>query len=389
MSTTHELTSSASLLAAVAPTRTLQVETIASTTAFDALEPEWRALVRASSAGGPFVGWDWLHAWWTHLGGERTLSLLVIRDEGRLVGLAPFAIAPGLFAKYELLGTGDAGSDYLDVIIRRGYELPVLTALARHAHRERLPLTLERVANDDASAVALAAQLRADGWTLLEKPLDACPVIALEGQTWASYLSSLGSSHRTNVRRRMRALESRFTVDFRAVDNDADRAVVLDALIELHTRRFEARGGTTAFHTPALRAFHHDASRRLLARGELRLFALRLDGRLVAAIYCVAWRDRYYFYQQGHDADYLSHSIGLVALALAIRAAIDERAAAFDLLSGHEAYKFLWARGARGLTRLDLFPPHLLGTLQRRTVETNRAVRSFAKRVLRRTHDAH
>ena len=35
-----------------------------------------------------------------------------------------------------------------------------------------------------------------------------CPFIRLEGHTWDSYLATVGSSHRANVRRRIRNVES-------------------------------------------------------------------------------------------------------------------------------------------------------------------------------------
>src|SRR5439155_24034111 len=65
----------------------------------------------------PFLTWEWLHAWWTHLGGTERLQLLTVRVGGELTALAPLAVSrarlPWL-ATLELLGTGYAGSDYLD-----------------------------------------------------------------------------------------------------------------------------------------------------------------------------------------------------------------------------------------------------------------------------------
>ena len=51
---------------------------------------------------------------------------------------------------------------------------------------------------------------------------------------------------------------------------------------------------------------------------------------------------RFYFYQHGYDERYAAHSVGLVLMALTIRAAIDEGAHEFDMLWGTESYKSLW-----------------------------------------------
>ena len=73
---------------------------------------------------------------------------------------------------------------------------------------------------------------------------------------------------------------------------------------------------------------------------------------------------------------------GRAVLDLSIRAAIDERLSEFDLLYGNEAYKSAWTRDKRWLSRIDLFPAHLGGRIHQRTVDTERTLRAFARRVL-------
>ena len=157
---------------------------------------------------------------------------------------------------------------------------------------------------------------------------------------------------------------------------------MLDALAAFHERRYRSRGGSTAFSSDAARAFHDDATRRALDRGWLRMYALRLDGRIAAVMYGFSCAGCFYFYQHGYDEAYASHSTGLVLMALTIRAAIDEGAREFDLLWGTESYKSLWARSERPLERVELFPPDFAGIVQRRSVDAHRTVRQLARRLL-------
>jgi CelD/BcsL family acetyltransferase involved in cellulose biosynthesis len=69
-------------------------------------------------------------------------------------------------------------------------------------------------------------------------------------------------------------------------------------------------------------------------------------------------------------------------MALTVQAALDEGAREFDMLWGVEPYKFLWAREARALQRIELFPVDLGGTLHRRAVQAQRGVRRLARHVL-------
>jgi hypothetical protein len=69
-------------------------------------------------------------------------------------------------------------------------------------------------------------------------------------------------------------------------------------------------------------------------------------------------------------------------MALTIKAAIDEGANEFDMLWGAESYKSLWTRRTRVLQRVDLYPVHLGGSMQRHVVEARRGAAGLARRVL-------
>jgi CelD/BcsL family acetyltransferase involved in cellulose biosynthesis len=351
---------------------------------FTLLRPHWNDLLRASAADNPFLTWEWLHTWWTQLGATRGLRLVVIRSGREIVAIAPFRLVNGAlpcFSRLEFLGTGHAGSDYLDVIARRGYETVAAAALARHLASARLALHLRHVGHD-ATVALVARQLEQAGWTCTTSADGTCPVIPLDGHTWDSYLSTLGSSHRANVRRRLRALEQQFDVRFERASTESERRELLQRLVDFHSRRWSGRGGSTAFLTPAVRAFQDEVTRRAFARGGLRMYALRLDGALAGVMYGFSHGARFYFYQHGFDERFKDRSVGLVLMALTIRAALDEGAREFDMLWGVEPYKFLWARDRRPLQRLDLFPVHIGGAIHRRAITARRGVRTLARRVL-------
>jgi len=351
---------------------------------FSALRSEWRNLLQDSASNNPFLTWEWLYAWWSHFGVAGSLRLMLVRADGELIAIAPFRlIATPLywFSRLEFLGTGEAGSDYLDLIVRHGAEARALTALADFLSEQKLALRLTHLPPNSLVA-HLSARLAEGGWASSFAVDGTCPIVDLTGHTFDSFLGSLGPSHRANIRRRLRALERDFDVRFERITQHDDRRVMLDALAAFHGRRYAGRGGSTAFTSPAARAFHEEATRRALDHGWLRMYALRVNGAVAAVMYGFALNGRFYFYQHGYDETYAGHSIGLVLMALTIRTAIDEGAGEFDMLWGTEPYKFLWARDARILQRIELFPLHLGGTIHRHAVEARRSVGKLARRVL-------
>ena len=343
---------------------------------FTELRSAWDSLLQSSDAASPFLTWEWLHSWWKHLGGSARLRMLTAGADHRLIAIAPFRVTTGVARMrcLDLLGTGEAGSDYLDLITRSGFHAEGLDAIERFVVAQNMALRLTHLSSS-AAAIGLANRLHRRHWTQVTTPGGICPYIPLAGHTWDSYLATLGASHRANVRRRLRALDQKFDVRFEQVTANHDRREALERLTQYHQRRFEASG--TAFRTASLCAFHDEATSRFLERGWLRMFVLRVNGAPAAIMYGVLYNRTFYFYQHGFDDSYQQHSIGLVLMALSIRAAIEEGAAEFDMLWGTEPYKFLWARHVRELRNLHLFPPHLGGQLHRGLFYARRRLSAF------------
>ena len=357
---------------------------------FAGLRGEWDELLQASESDCFFLTWEWLSTWWKHLADDRELCILTVRDGDELVAIAPFAsrmrrcagIVP--VRSLEFLGTGSVGSDYLDVIVRGGREREAIESLADYLAREEAIIELAQVRRGAAVAIELARRLETRGWSVTETKTDVCPVIGLAGRSWPAYLATLGAEHRYNFHRRLRQATGRFEVRFVEARSSSERREALATLIALHHMRWRERGGSDGLHTPALFAFHEEMTELALERGWLRLFVLSLDGKPAAALYGFRYRQTFYFYQSGFDPAYGRHSVGLLAMGLAIQRAIEEGAEEYDLLHGDEAYKSHWAKETRDIVRLEAYPRRARVLFCRRARGMSRAAKRMARRVLPR-----
>jgi len=148
----------------------MTVENIGDVTSFLALKEEWRDLLGSSDADSFFLSWEWLYTWWMHLAEDRELAIVTLRADGELVAVAPLCLRPRSLPKarafpvVEFLGSGVIGSDYLDVIIRRGWETQAQAALAAHFRRKRPVLRWTNVSQRESGAAAMAAVLAGEGW---------------------------------------------------------------------------------------------------------------------------------------------------------------------------------------------------------------------------------
>ena len=360
------------------------IQVIEDPTAFAALRPDWNELLRASGSDNPFLSWEWQYTWWIHLRASSTLHLIVVRSADKLIAIAPLRLATGprsWFSRLEFLGTGYAGSDYLDLIVRRGHELESITVLAQHFRAQPFSLSFSRLPPSSLAA-RLAGVLASDGWISSAADDGTCPIIPLAGHTFDSYLATLGSSHRANVRRRIKGLGQQFDMRLDRVTTGTERRDALSALAVWSERRWKDCGGSTAFLTPAVRAFQDQVTERALEQRWLLMYVLRLNGEAAAVMYGFNYGGRFYFYQHGFDDRYRAQSLGLVLMGLTIRAVIDEGVREFDMLWGVEPYKFLWSRERCALQRIELFPSSFGGTLHRRAVGIRRTAGKLARQFL-------
>jgi CelD/BcsL family acetyltransferase involved in cellulose biosynthesis len=366
------------------------IETIVEVEGFRRLRREWNELLSTSPSASLFLTWEWMFTWWKHLGGRRRLSILVVRCAGEVIAIAPLALRPrdygrlAPFSSLEFLGTGFVGSDYLDLIVRAGREHVALPALADHLAQCKVMLKMAQIRTGFTLAFDLSERLEGSGWGLSASKTAVCPYIDLSGLTWATYLAGLGPAHRANLQRRLRNLTRSSELLFTEAENEEERREFLGHLIGLHNLRRQELGGSEAFHTPGLLAFHEEFSALALRRGWLRLCLLRLAGKPAAALYGFRYRRTFYFYQSGFDPEHARVSVGLVALALAIRSAIEEGVREFDLLHGSEPYKFLWAREVRVLARVEADPPGTTARAFRGLAEAVRAARQGVRVVAQR-----
>lgn len=67
----------------------LSISEITTDDGFDLLQEEWNQLVHRLDVPSPFQSWEWYRTWWTHFGTTYSLRILVFRDAGEVIGIAP------------------------------------------------------------------------------------------------------------------------------------------------------------------------------------------------------------------------------------------------------------------------------------------------------------
>jgi CelD/BcsL family acetyltransferase involved in cellulose biosynthesis len=341
----------------------------------DGLAEGWDRLTR----GVPFRSWAWMTGWWRHYA-EGHLHVLSVRDDGGdLLAVAPWYVTRSRSSGRVLrfLGGGEVCSDYLSVLCRATDERRAAAALAAALTRNDADpkradgpaawdaMELSGIDAEDRMMDLLAAELAERGCAVHRRAGPNCWRIDLP-ETWEEYLASLSKSHRKQVRR----LDERLLASGRATlhtvecERDLERGMAI--LVDLHQRRRKGLGEPGSFASPRFAAFHAEAVRGLLARGQLGLHWIEVEGRPIAAEYQLASLRAIYSYQSGLAPEDLADEPGRLANIATIKRAIAEGRRVYDFLRGDEAYKGHWRASPRPMAECRIASPRASALLRHR-----------------------
>jgi CelD/BcsL family acetyltransferase involved in cellulose biosynthesis len=167
---------------------------------FAALEREWDDLYRNSPLATPFQSWAWLYSWWEFYGEGYELRLITMRDDKVLqVELVPLRLKCKMgFGRLLWIGTGL--SDYLDMLMREGWEKRVAEAAIRALVEmdSRYVADLQQMCPD---AAAWYIHRQWDGHQDRVRQ-DSCPVMEVKPSD--VLLTSLSKNLRSTVRQPVR-----------------------------------------------------------------------------------------------------------------------------------------------------------------------------------------
>ena len=352
-------------------------------------EQTWRDLEGKAYRPPYFLSWGWVESWLAALPDDRKPALAVVRERGEPA--AAFFLGFRRERRHVVMDsdvyyfntTGVPRHDELCIehnglIAAPGADrsLAGLLDVLPGTWDEVVLPAVDRYAFDDLGASVGLARYR----VRVERDASA-PFVDLDAVRAArgDYLSLLGTSTRTQVRR-ARRIVGPLTVE---VANDERVALdIWGELLRLHARRAASRGGRGAFADPWFEQFHRRLILTRMRHGEIQLLRVRAADRTLGCLYNFVYDGRVLYYQSGfalHDAPHVKS--GYLAHAAAIEHNARLGHAIYDLLGGSEAYKERLATGATRLVWLRVQRPLARFSVEERLRRVKQILTSVPKRL--------
>lgn len=317
--------------------------------AFVRLEPEWNDAVRRAGLAHPFLVHEWLRTWWECFGAGRGLHLVIAREAGRIVGIAPL-----LIDQVHMYGLPVRRLDVLhndhtpraDWIVASSrpqiYEALWSAILASGDHWDLLQLS--RFTDDSPTSAAIRLLAHRDGCLTGTWRGDVSPYLDLS-VGWERYWASRSAKFRSNLRNRLARL-SRFGEARLEVLDDADADAHADAF-RLEASGWKADSRTSISSTAAVQRFYTLLASRAARSGWLRLMFLTVGGRRIATSYSACVDNTLFLIKTGYDPEFAGCAPFKLLTYFAIQHACAEGLGEVDFLGDAEPWKLEWTETSR------------------------------------------
>lgn len=345
---------------------TISAEIITDLSSFKNLETEWDNLLEKTE-GTIYSSFNWIFGWWKHFGENafRTLSIVVLRKNGRVICIAPLYIGEtrilnfSLQKRLRLMGDGASiygswgyrdtygRSDFLDILCDVDAEdevvKPLFEAIQQLVNDNRIDhLNFEHI--NDRSFVKRKLYPLLDTnkeLTSTIRETDVCPTIHLNND-FDAYLMELSSSSRRKLRTSLKAETKKDGYEVSEVTDPEEVDNEIDILIQMHQSRWNDLGYPGAFFDTRFEHFIKEFAQIAQKKGQLWFKIAKDKKGHCATRLAFKYKGRYYDYLTSFDYDSPSSKYrpGIGLLTHMIKDAFENDGRTVELLRGDEAYKF-------------------------------------------------
>ena len=338
----------------------MPVTRIDNTTTWEANREAWETVFQDNPNHTPYQSFEWLSAWWTHLGGGELFILRVDDADGQAIGFAPLFLRKsfhGLPLK-NLAFIGEKRTDYLDFLVRAGQEATYFAELFAWLHEQRGRYAFIELKDVPGTSSNLPFMIHEIGKHFPLYALESsriCVTVPLEPE-WEAFLGRLGKRSRRDVRYDRRYLAKNFETELVEYRNGADVKKGYADLVQIYRQRWVDEKGATRYEDDVAAQFEKAACDALSQKGMYRLWVLYANREPVAGISGYVQNGKLFADVYAHSPNFHKYSVGNVLLGHAIEHCILEGFSEFDLSRGDERYKYRWSGREKRNFHIRLFP---------------------------------
>ena len=319
----------------------LNVQVVNRTEDVPSIQAEWEAL-RKRCRGSIFSSFDWGIEWLRHFDRIAQPRIVMVEEDGELVGLAPFTLmehrAVGIrMRKLSMIGNGAGVAELYDLgIMALDEREDVVDAIVDAMDELEWNVLHLNELRDDEVNHALYRRV-AERWETDEIVEIPCPRTDLPRE--GDVLEVASSRTRRTIRKAVEVLERDSRVSYRTVDLPEETADAAELYALQHMERWSEKGGSI-FSNENLSEFLRDVMRATAEEGRGMIYEVWIDGTLASQMLCLEDGDLMRAYRVGMNDRFAEFSPGNLVAHYAMREAQEAGFIQFDFGAGPEEFKY-------------------------------------------------
>lgn len=318
----------------------------------DALAADWDGLVDRVE-GEPWHRPGWFRAFWRAFG-RGDLHIVTVRNADRLTAVLP-------------LRRGRGGWSAVT-----NWHTPTFSLLAEN-HEARIELLQRALALgprwltlpflDPAEVPAIRSGAHWGGYRTLERTWLRSPYVPTRGVLESLWDSGMDVRKRPKelARREKRLVREIEQIELVVDDGSVGLEDTLAEALPVEGSGWKIELGTAIVSRPETFQFYTELARWAAARGELRLFYYRLNGRVGSFELCLEANNRLDNIKGGINPDFKPLAIGVLTQFQMIKYCFDHGLDSFEFLGDEAVHKRDWTEKTRERFLVQLFRPDSAG----------------------------
>lgn len=311
---------------------------------FKKIECEWNVFLQECKQDNIFITFEWLFNWWECFHDKYSLFIIIVYDDKRICGIAPFMITKRLnFREIRFISSPIA--DYEDIIVSGDFSFrkkvvdAILKALICHNNWDILRLKGIKSCSPNYEIFNEIIKNRNNLNLRLERHKDGAPFIDLN-VGWDCYCSGLKRKFLSDTKRRMSRLsetDARFSLG--TVEGPDDYLNIYRKLVDLHIIRRRSLKTRSVFEDYSANIFFKKITEIFLRKGWLDLSYLKIEDTVVAVCMGFIYKNYYYYYIPSFDDNYKKNAVARLLLFHVLEKSFKNNHERFDFMLGEENYK--------------------------------------------------
>jgi len=337
----------------------MTVERVSDFDAFLHLEDPWNRLLERTPTDTVFLRHEWFRCWWEAYGRDRSLSVLLIREKGALIGISPLMISRASFRGFPVRRIGfieNPETPRSDFIASRNPE-GVIDETIAFVTEQMTPwhiLVLNNIPVDSDTRGLLETICRKRGMPYLVLPALRSPYLRIETD-WDSFYGKTTQRFKKRLRYNKNRLEKVGHISVENVGRINEHESVLRDLYAIGQRSWKNGIGRSISCNTENRVFFSELGRMAGEKGWLSLWLMKADGKPLAFEYHLQYKGRVHALRSEFDEAYAAHSPGAVLESHIVRTIFEGGFREYDMGGSQDEYKKHWTPFIREQCNVVIF----------------------------------